>query len=156
MPDGSVMVRLHRAVAGVLSCTLPQLFTAAGAAVAMTFVWWLIIPGIPPSQSGGDTDTYIEMARDPKEVHWAPLAFRGLEPWLAHGLGHPFHQELLAFRLLNWGSLMASALVVFSGWFVVVPFLLVLTGLARETVIGYALPIYMWIRHRLVDLGAVW
>jgi hypothetical protein len=192
----------------VLPCTLPQLLTAAGAAVAITFLGWLIVPGIPPSQAGGDTATYVEMARDPKEVHWAPLAFRGLEPWLAHALGHPLHQELLAFRLLNWGSLMAAALAVYliarrlggshgagllgliggaclpmwlfyiyvpylidpaamategatmlaviSGWFVVVPSLLVLTGLARETVAGYALPIYMWIRHRLVDLSALW
>jgi hypothetical protein len=40
---------------------------------------------------------------------------------------------------------------VLYGWFVPLPLLLTLTGLARETVIGLALPIYMWLRQRWFD-----
>jgi hypothetical protein len=49
-----------------------------------------------------------------------------------------------------------TVVALINGWFIALPLLLVLTGLARETVVGYALPIYMWIRARLVDLSALW
>src|SRR5262249_41490074 len=63
----------------------------------------------------------------------------------------PYLIDPAAMATEGWTMLAAVC-----GWFVVLPFLLVLTGLARETVIGYALPIYLWIRHRLVDLSALW
>jgi hypothetical protein len=39
---------------------------------------------------------------------------------------------------------------------VALPLLLVAVGLARETVAGFALPIYMWLRARWLDLHAAW
>jgi hypothetical protein len=38
----------------------------------------------------------------------------------------------------------------------VLPLLLVATGLARETVVGLVLPIYMWLRARWLDLHTAW
>src|SRR4029077_21054711 len=129
-------------------------------------------------------------AENPKGAYWVPLAYRGLEPWLAHALGGAAHY-VGAFQYLTWGSLVAagvalylicrrlggahgaglvgmvgvmslpmwlflvyvpylvdgpalalmawSMLALINGWFAVLPLLLLLTGLARETVIGFAL-----------------
>jgi hypothetical protein len=183
------------------------LATAFGLSALLTTVWVLVLPLVDHRTSGGDTVTYMAMARDPKGVHWVPLAYRGLEPWLANAIGGA-DNYLVAFRLLTWVSLAlaapamylicrrlggshnaalfgmaaltclpmwlffvfqpylvdgpAMALMAWSmvalvnGWMAVLPLLLVVTGLARETVLGFGVPIYMWLRQRWVDFGAAW
>jgi hypothetical protein len=206
MPGGRrqrIAEQFHRATAAT-----PKQFTVAVAvSLLLTVAWVLIMPLIDYRISGGDTKTYMAMAWDPKGVHWAPLAFRVLEPWLAYAIGGPNH-ILGAFRLISWGSVFLSAPAVYlicrriggvhaagilavvgalclpmtlflvhqpylvdslaialmswstvaliNGWFVALPILLTLTGLARETVLGFALPMYMWLRQRWVDFGAGW
>jgi hypothetical protein len=68
-----------------------------------------------------------------------------------HFLYDPYLVDGPALALLAW-----SMLALINSWFAVLPLLLVVTGLARETVIGFALPIYMWLRQRWVDLSAGW
>ncbi|MBX6750483.1 MAG: hypothetical protein IRY85_12580, partial [Micromonosporaceae bacterium] len=203
----------------VAHCTLGELATAASVGLVVTAAWILYLPLVDHRFAGGDTTTYLEMARNPKGVHWVPLAYRGLEPWLAHALGGPDHY-VGAFMWLTWGSLLLagvalylivrrlggphpaglvgmagamslpmwthflfdpylvdgpalallawSMLALINGWYAVLPLLLVLTGVARETVIGFVVPIYMWLRQKApllplrrrlwawVDLSAAW
>lgn len=195
------------AVDQVAHCTPAELAVAVGVGLLVTVAWILYLPLVHYSWAGGDTTTYLAMAADPKGVHWVPLAYRGLEPWLAHAIGGPDHY-VGAFMYLTWVSLflagialylmirrlggphaaglvgMAGAmslpmwthliydpylvdapalallawsmLALINGWFAILPLLLVLTGLARETVIGFTVPIYMWLRERWVDLHAGW
>lgn len=195
------------AVQRIAHCTPAELALAAGVGLAVTVAWILYLPLVHYSWAGGDTTTYLAMAADPKGVHWVPLAYRGLEPWLAHAIGGPDHY-VGAFMYLTWVSLflagialyliirrlggphpaglvgMAGAmslpmwthfiydpylvdgpalallawsmLALINGWFAILPLLLVLTGLARETVVGFAVPIYLWLRERWVDLNAGW
>ena len=196
-PVGELIVRLF-------ACSPRELGLAAAVAVALTGLWLAVVPIIDPAVSGGDTQTYMAMAANPKAAAWAPLAFRGLVPWLAQSIGGEFHY-LLAFRIISWGALAAAGLATYlicrrlggehraalvgmaglmclpmwifyihqpylidaaamaleawsmlallGGWFVALPLLLVVTGLARETVVGYALPMYMWLRSKWVDVG---
>jgi hypothetical protein len=203
----------------VAHCTPGQLAVAAGVGLVVMAAWILYLPLVDYRFAGGDTTTYLAMARDPKGVHWVPLAYRGLEPWLAHAIGGPDHY-VGAFMWLTWASLflagvalylivrrlggphpaglvgMAGAmslpmwthfifdpylvdgpalallawsmLALINGWYAVLPLLLVLTGVARETVLGLVVPIYMWLRQKApllplrgrlsawVDLSAAW
>jgi hypothetical protein len=183
-------------VAAVVHATPRELATAVLVSVAVTAAWILYLPLVDHRTAGGDTSTYLAMARDPKGVHWVPLAYRGLEPWLAHALGGPDHY-VGAFMYLTWGSLALagialyliirrlggahpaglvglvgalslpmwthllydpylvdgpalallawSLLALINGWYALLPLLLVLTGVARETVLGFVVPIYLWL-----------
>lgn len=66
--------------------------------------------------------------------------------WLFN-LYQPYLIDGPAMALTAW-----SMTAVVYGWMAVLPLLLVATGLARETVAALALPIYMWLRTRWVDL----
>ena len=199
--------RLDDVLRRAAHCDVRELATAAGLAIAVVVAWVLVLPLVPYQIAGGDTTTYLAMAENPGGIHWVPLAYRVLEPWLAHALGGSAHY-VTAFNFLTWGSLAAagvalylicrrlggahgaglvgmvgvmslpmwlflvyvpylvdgpalalmawSMLALINGWFAVLPLLLLLTGLARETVIGFALPVYMWLRARWVDPGAFW
>ncbi len=199
--------RLDRAMRAGAACGPRELALAIGVAVAVMVGWIIYLPLASYQTAGGDTTTYLQMAQNPKGAYWVPLAYRGLEPWLAHALGGASHY-VEAFQLLTWASLVAAAVALYlicrrlggthaaglvglvgvmslpmwlflvyvpylvdgpalalmswsmlaliNGWFAVLPLLLVVTGLARETVIGFAVPIYMWMRQRWVDLGAGW
>lgn len=205
-------------VQSVAHATPAELATAVIVAVAVTVAWILYLPLVDYRTAGGDTSTYLAMARDPKGVHWVPLAYRGLEPWLAHAIGGPDHY-VGAFMYLTWGSLVLagvalyliirrlggphpaglvglvgamslpmwthllydpylvdgpalallawSMLALINGWYALLPLLLVLTGVARETVLGFVVPIYMWLRssgaaglrarwRAWIDLPAAW
>jgi hypothetical protein len=199
-----------------MPCTRREFGLATALSAALTLGWLAVMPVANARTSGGDTRWFLLMAGDPKAVSWAPSAFRGLEPWLAHAIGtlpkelglssRSYH--LIAFCVLTWLSLwmagpaaylitrrlggahgagmlgmgglmclpmwlffihqpylvdapamalMAWTMVaVMHGWMMVLPLMLVLTGLARETVVGFAVPIYMWLRHRWVDLSTAW
>jgi hypothetical protein len=198
-----------------MACTAREAAVAVGLSVGLTAGWLAImfvldrsgiVPLVDYRTSGGDTKTYLAMAEDPKGVHWAPLAFRGLEPWLAHSLS--VHHYWIAFQLLTWSALAAGGPAVYlicrrlggahpaalvgmaglmclpmwlffihqpylvdapamallawcmvalvNGWLALLPLLLVVTGLARETVVGLAVPIYMWLRQKWVDLHTAW
>lgn len=191
----------------VAHCTPVELAVAVGVGLALTVGWVLYLPLGDFRSTGGDTTTYLDMARDPKGEYWVPLAYRGLEPWLAHALGGPEHY-VGAFMYLTWTSLLMAGLALYlicrrlgavhaaalvgmagamslpmwthllydpylvdgpalallawsmlaliNGWFAILPLLLVLTGLARETVVGFAVPIYLWLRQRWLDLPAAW
>ena len=198
--------RLDDVLRRVAHCDARELATAAGLAIAVVVAWVLALPLVPYQTAAGDTTTYLAMAENPQGTHWVPLAYRVLEPWLAHALGGSHY--VTAFNYLTWGSLAAagvalylicrrlggahgaglvgmvgvmslpmwlflvyvpylvdgpalallawSMLALINGWYAVLPLLLLLTGLARETVIGFAVPVYMWLRTRWVDLGAFW
>jgi hypothetical protein len=216
---GSRRASWRTAMRALAHCTPTELAVAAGVGLVVTAAWILYLPLIDYRTAGGDTTTYLEMARDPKGAHWVPLAFRGLEPWLAHAIGGPDHY-VGAFMWLTYGSLVLagvalylivrrlggphpaglvgmagamslpmwthflfdpylvdgpalallawSMLALINGWYAVLPLLLVVTGVARETVVGFALPIYMWLRQHTplfplrrnlrawVDLSAAW
>ncbi|HZM77414.1 MAG TPA: hypothetical protein VFC19_16900 [Candidatus Limnocylindrales bacterium] len=201
--QGGRWQRWSRLFEQYIGCTVKEFAIACAVSLGVTLVWVIIMPVVAPSQVGGDPVTYIAMAADPKGVHWSPLAFRVLEPWLAHELGGQFHY-LEAFRYMSWAAqaligpavylitrkfkgthgagilgiaglmslpmwlfliycpylvdsfamlTMAWTLVaLIYGWLWVLPVLLVFMGLARETVIGFAVPIYMWMRSRWIDL----
>lgn len=195
--------RLAQAFERSTGCTPREILIATALSLAVMLGWVLIMPLVPWTTVGGDPVTYIAMAADPKAVHWAPLAFRVLEPWLANTLGGEAY-HLQAMRYLSWmaqamtgpavylitrrfkGShgagllaiigmmslpmwlflvyvpylvdgmamlTMAWAMVALvNGWIMVLPVALTFMGLARETVIGFTVPLYMWLRHRWVDL----
>lgn len=199
-------IRFRRALERWLGCTLRELIIAAGVSVGVMLAWILVMPIAAPAYSGkSDIVVYIAMAADPKGVHWAPLAFRVLEPWLANAIGGDAH-NLLAMRVLSWtaqaltgpavylitrrlrGSNGAGLLAVIGlmcvpmwlllvhqpylvdgmamlamswtmvaltyGWLIVLPLLLVIMGLSRETVMAFAVPLYMWLRSRWIDWNA--
>jgi hypothetical protein len=218
-PGGSRREAWRTAMRRVAHCTPVELATAAGVGLVVMAGWILYLPLVDHRFAGGDTTTYLEMARNPKGVHWIPLAYRGLEPWLAHAIGGPDHY-VGAFIWLTWSSLFLagvaldlivrrlggphpaglvgmagvmslpmwthfifdpylvdgpalallawSMLALINGWYAVLPLLLVVTGVARETVIGFVVPIYMWLRKNTpllplrgrlsawVDLSAAW
>lgn len=73
-----------------------------------------------------------------------------LPMWLFN-LYQPYLIDGPAMALTAWSM---TALVY--GWLAALPLILVVTGLARETVPALALPIYMWLRQRWVDLRTAW
>jgi len=195
--------QLSRLFAHHVGATVNEFVIACAVSLVVTLAWVIIMPVVPSGGVGGDPMTYIAMANNPKDVHWAPLAFRVLEPWLAHELGGQFHY-LEAFRYLSWAAqaltgpavylltrkfkgthgaglvgvagLMSLPMWLFLifcpylvdsfamltmawtivalvyGWLWVLPLMLVIMGLARETVMGFAVPVYMWMRTRWIDL----
>jgi hypothetical protein len=82
--------------------------------------------------------------------HWAALVgmagLMSLPLWLFN-LYQPYLIDGPAMALTAW----AMAALVY-GWLAVLPLILVACGLARETVAALALPMYMWLRTRWVDL----
>lgn len=199
--------RWRAAMRSLAHCTPAELAMAAGVGLVVTVAWILYLPLVDYRTAGGDTTTYLAMARDPKGVYWVPLAYRGLEPWLAHTIGGPDHY-VGAFMYLTWTSMFLagvalyliirrlggshvagliglagamslpmwthllydpylvdgpalallawSTLALINGWYAVLPLLLAVTGVARETVLGLVVPIYMWLRTRWIDLPAAW
>ncbi|MDR7274131.1 hypothetical protein J2S41_000909 [Catenuloplanes atrovinosus] len=81
----------------------------------------------------------------------AYLAMAGLLslPGFLFYLHQPYLIDPAAMALLAWSMLAALA-----GWTAVLPLLLVAAALARETVISFALPIYMIFRTRWIDVPA--
>jgi hypothetical protein len=77
-------------------------------------------------------------------------ALLSLPGWLFN-LGQPYMSDPAAMSLTAW-----SLTAVVYGWNLALPLLLTALGLARETVAAMALPIYMWMRARWIDLGAAW
>ncbi|GAB7052510.1 hypothetical protein JCM9534A_76360 [Catenuloplanes indicus JCM 9534] len=71
-----------------------------------------------------------------------------LPGWLFY-LYQPYLIDPAAMALLAW-----SMLAALSGWTAVLPLLLVATALARETVIAYAVPLYMIFREKWIDWRA--
>jgi hypothetical protein len=195
--------RLSRLFEHYVGCTVTEFVIACAVSLVVTLSWVIVMPVGAPSMFGGDPVTYIAMAENPKDAHWAPLAFRVLEPWLANKLGGE-HHYLEAFRYLSWTAqaligpalylitrkfkgthgaaivsivglmslpmwlflifapylvdsfaMLAMAWMVVAliyGWTWALPLALVFMGLARETVMAFALPIYMWLRGRWIDL----
>jgi hypothetical protein len=70
-----------------------------------------------------------------------------LPGWLFN-LYQPYLIDATAMSLTAW-----SMVAVIYGWFLPLPLLLTATGLARETVIGLVVPMYMWLRRRWLDWG---
>jgi hypothetical protein len=70
--------------------------------------------------------------------------------WLFN-LYQPYLVDAPAMALTAWPL---TALIY--DRFTVLPLLLVAAGLVRETVVGLALPMYMWLRTRWLDLHAAW
>lgn len=73
-----------------------------------------------------------------------------LPAWLFN-LYQPYLIDGPAMALTAW---VMVALVY--GWTAALPLLLLASGLARETVASLALPMYMWLRTRWLDLHAAW
>ncbi|MDP9796262.1 hypothetical protein J2S43_004774 [Catenuloplanes nepalensis] len=71
-----------------------------------------------------------------------------LPGWLFY-LYQPYLIDPAAMALLAW-----SMLAALSGWTAVLPLLLVAAALARETVISFAVPLYMIFREKWVDWRA--
>jgi hypothetical protein len=68
--------------------------------------------------------------------------------WLFN-LYQPYLVDGPAMALTAW-----SIAALIYDWTMVLPLLLLAAGLARETVVGLALPMYMWLRGRWLDLHA--
>jgi hypothetical protein len=78
----------------------------------------------------------------------AMVALLSTPGWLFN-VFQPYLIDPVAMLLEGW---LVAALVV--GWLEALPLLVILAAFARETYIGYALPVYAWLSRRLVDLRA--